>query len=265
MARLPYEEGQSLRSMNTRQLRQFIADQADEAQKRIDTKPAETTRAFNELMYPITNRERTRIKRSTSNMTKAEMLEYAYDLQRFNRYDVESKYANKTDYQQNKKRYEKFVKNMLDPTKKKQTAETKYWEKYVLPSGRISKKGYQEYKDFISTLKATEEFLNAYGYRTIQEYAYVRENNLDPDNKILNRTLAKVYAESKGMGLTQSQLIERFKITYEDALDKEQAKVNKSSVNIPKVKTRKQKSKSNVKVKTTGKMRPSGKVRNKLS
>lgn len=264
MARKPYETDQSIKSMSTRQLRQYIADQADEAQKRLDTKPKDATKAFNELMYPITNRERTKIKRSTSYMTKAEMQEYAYDLRRFNQYDVESKYANRTEYQKNKKRYEKFIKNQIELSGK----ENQYWKQFLTPKGNVSKRGYQEYLDFIAVIRASEDYIKEFGYRNLQQYAQEQHNELDPGNKILNRTIAKVHAEYKGKGLTQAQLLDKLRLAYDDALEKQTVKKPKpKKSSTPQIKkARKQRSKNtNVKVKTTGKMRSSGAVHNKLT
>jgi len=258
MARKPYKEGQSIHSMTTRQLRQYIADQVDEAEKRIKSQPKEPSRAFVELQDDITRNGK--VKKSTSYMSKAEMREYAYQLRSFNRFDTESAYAEKTDWEKNKKRYEKFIKNQVDKSGK----ENQYWSKYILPSGRVSKKGYQEYKDFISVLSASESYLKEYGYRTIQQYAQDSTNNLDPDKKILNKTLSRVYLENKGKGLTQGQLIDKFKKEYDKALIKEQEKGKKKPIPATK-KANKTTSKSNIKVKKTGKMRTSGTVHNKLS
>lgn len=260
MARLDYEENQSIHSMNTRQLRKYIADQAEEAQKRLDSAPKERSRAFDELVGNIEGRTG-KVKKSTSYMSKAEMREYAYTLRTFNRMDTESGYAAKTDWEKNKKRYESFIKNQVDKTGK----ENQYWSKYKLESGRISKKGYQEYKDFISVLSASEDYLKEYGYRTIQQYAQDSTNNLDPDKKILNKTLSRVYYENKGKGLTQGELIDKFKGEYDKALAKEQEKRSGKPVNIPTKKARKTSSKSNIKVKKAGKMRTSGRVHNKLT
>lgn len=260
MARLDYKEDQSIHSMNTRQLRQYIADQAEEAQKRLDSAPKETSRAFDELVSNIEGRTG-KVKKSTSYMSKAEMREYAYTLRTFNRMDTESDYAAKTDWEKNKKRYESFIKNQVDKSGK----ENQYWSKYILPSGRVSKKGYQEYKDFISVLSASEDYLKEYGYRTIQQYAQDSTNNLDPDKKILNKTLSRVYLENKGKGLTQGQLIDKFKDEYDKALIKEQGKRSGKPVKVPTKKARKTSSKSNIKTKEVGKMRTSGKVHNKLS
>lgn len=259
MARKPYSEDQSIHSMTTRQLRQYIADQADEAEGRIKSAPKEPSRAFVELQEDITKNGK--VKRSTSYMTKAEMREYAYMLRTFNRFDAESEYYQKTDWEKNKSRYEKFIKNQVD----KKGKEHKYWKKYILPSGEISQEGYQEYKDFISVLSASEEYLNEYGYRTIQKYAQDSTNNLDPDKKILNRTLAKVYIENKGKGLTQGQLIDKFTREYDKALIKEQEKRSGKSIKAPTKKARKTSSKSNIKTKEVGKMRTSGRVHNKLT
>lgn len=260
MARKPYEEDQSIHSMNTRQLRQYIADQAEEAQKRLDSAPKETSRAFDELVSNIEGRTG-KVKKSTSYMSKAEMREYAYTLRTFNRFDTESEYYNRTDWEKNKSRYEKFIKNQVD----KKGKEHKYWKKYLLPSGEISQEGYQEYKDFIAVLSASEEYLNDYGYRTIQQYAQNNTNNLDPDKKILNRTLARVYIENKGKGLSQGQLIDKFEKEYNKALGNEQEKRSGKSVKAPIKKAKKTTSKSSIKVKKAGKMRTSGTIHNKLS
>lgn len=262
MARKPYQEDQSIHSMTTRQLRQYIADQADEAEARLKSAPSETSRAFDDLKGDITNRSG-KVKRSTSNMTKAEMREYAYTLRSFNRFDTESGYAAKTDYQKNKKRYESFIRNQVS----KSGADNQYWAKYITEKGNVSKKGYQEYKDFISVLKASEEYLKTFGYRTIQQYAQNKQNNLDPGNKILNKTLASVYAQSKGKGYTQAQLIDEFKRQYDEALNREQTKadVKKAAAKLPTKKAKKTSSKSNIKVKKAGKLRTSGTVHNKLT
>lgn len=257
MARLPYEENQSIHSMNTRQLRKYIADQADEAEKRINSVKGETSKAFDELKDQVTYRSG-KVKRSTSNMSKAEMREYAYQLSMFNRFDTESRYAQKTEYQKNRQRYESFIRNQVS----KSGADNQYWAKYITEKGNISKRGYQEYKDFISVLKASEEYLKEFGYRTIQQYAQNKTNNLDPGNKILNKVLGKVYAASKGQGYTQAQLIDKFKEEYDEALNAEAQKHKpKQKVKKPK----KTKTKTNIKVKSTGKMKPSGAVHNKLS
>ena len=261
MARLPYEENQSIHSMTTRQLRQYIADQADEAEKRITSVKGETSKAFDELKAQVTYRSG-KIKRSTSNMSKAEMREYAYTLNMFNRFDTESRYAQKTEYQKNRQRYESFIRNQVS----KSGADNQYWAKYITEKGNISKRGYQEYKDFISTLSASEKYLEAYGYRTIQQYAQ-NNNKLDPGNKILNRVLSQVYIENKGKGLTQAELIDRFKLRYDEALNKEASKQKKpaSKAKISTSKRKAPKSSTNIKVKTTGKMKPSGTVRRKLT
>ena len=259
MARLPYEENQSIHSMNTRQLRKYIADQADEAEKRINSVKGETSKAFDELKDQVTYRSG-KVKRSTSNMSKAEMREYAYQLSMFNRFDTESRYAQKTEYQKNRQRYESFIRNQVS----KSGADNQYWAKYITEKGNISKRGYQEYKDFISVLKASEEYLKEFGYRTIQQYAQNKTNNLDPGNKILNKVLGKVYAASKGQGYTQAQLIDKFKEEYDEALNAE-AQKHKPKPKQKVKKPKKTKTKTNIKVKSTGKMKPSGAVHNKLS
>ena len=188
------------------------------------------------------------------------MREYAYTLRMFNKMDTESKFAAKTDWQKNKKRYESFIRNQIS----KSGDENQYWAKYVLPSGNISKKGYQEYKDFIAVLKASDEYLKSFGYRDIQQYAQDKKSNLDPGNEILNRTIASVYNKGKGQGYTQAEMLKELKKEYEDALSKENQK-NRVSTKKPKVstkKTKKKTSKSNIKVKTGKKMK-SGTIRNR--
>ena len=88
MARLPYKSTEAINDMNTRQLRQYISDKATEAQARLDTVKIErTSKAFKEALQDIQGRGG-KIKRSTSNMSKAEMLEYANALREFNALDV---------------------------------------------------------------------------------------------------------------------------------------------------------------------------------
>lgn len=258
MAFKDYEEDQSIRSMSTRQLRKYISDAGKEAQQRIDTLPAERSEAVDDAVRMIINKEG-KVIRGTSNMTKAEMVEKAYQLRRFTKLDVESGYAEKTEWQKNKARYESFVRNQVS----KSGAESQYWSKYITEKGNVSKRGYKDYKDFISTLKASEKYLETFGYRTIQQYAQDTNKKLDPDNKILNRVLSKVYTESKGKGLTQAELIDAFKDKYDQALAKEKEK--KKAVKSVKIKHKNSKSNTNIKVKTTGKMRTSGKVREKLT
>ena len=263
MARLPYKEDQSIHSMNTRQLRQYIADQADEAQERLDSAPKDVSKAFDELKSEIIYQKGIRtgkVKRSTSNMSKAEMREYAYTLRQFNAFDTESKFAEKTDWQKNKKRYESFIKNQVA----KSGAENQYWSKYITEKGNVSKRGYKEYKDFIATLKASEEYIKTFGYRTLQQYAQDSRNNVDPGNKILNKTLARVYTENKGKGLTQAQLLDELKTEYDKALAAETSKQKSKQISVKKPKKSSSKS-TTVKVKKAGKMRTSGAVRNKLS
>lgn len=265
MATQEYKENQSLRSMNTRQLRLYISDQAEEAQARIDSVKGKTSEAFDELLFQITDRSHTKVLKSTSYLTKAEMMEKAYMLRMFNKFDTESKYAQKTDWERNRKRYETFVLNQIATN----TKEGRYWKKfYNEKTKHVSKRGYQEYKDLISVLKASEDYIKSFNYRNIQQYAQKRRNDLDPGNKILNRTMAKIYRENKGKGLTQAQMFNLLKREYDDILDDlEAAKQTKKTTPIKATtkKPKKTKSKSNVKTKTVGKMRTSGKVRNKLT
>lgn len=255
MAFQAYEDDQSIHSMTTRQLRLYISQKAKEAQLRADTLPDDASKAVMEAYDDIADRNG-RIKAGTSTMSKAEMREYAYKLRTFNKLDVESKYAEKTEYQQNKQRYETFIRNQLA----KGGSENQYWAQYLTPKGNVSKRGYQDYKDFISTIKATEQYLEQFGYREIEKFA--EGNKKDPGNKILNKILAQVYSESKGKGWTQAQLIDKAKKRYAEALAE---KKEKSKVSVPKVKTKQKKSTTTIKVKKTGKMKAHGTVHNRLT
>ncbi len=259
MAFQEYDENQSIHSMTTRQLRKYISEAGAEAQKRLDTAPKDASRAFTELAGSITNKAG-KVLKGSSTLSKAEMRERAYALRQFNKFDAESGYEARTDYQKNKQRYETFIRNQIS----KSGTENQYWSKFITEKGNVSKKGYQEYKDYIATLKASEEYLKSFGYRTIQQYAQNNNNNIDPGNKILNKTLSQVYLEYKGKGLTQAELIDKFKERYDEALNKASAKKKNTSKTL-KVKHGSNKSKTNIKVKKTGKMRTSGKVREKLT
>lgn len=215
MARQRYKQDQSIHSMTTRQLRQYIADKAEEAQTRLDTSNMEsTTKAFRDAASEITGRSG-KVKKSTSYMSKAEMREYAYALRQFNSLDTTSGFAQSIEWKENKQRYESFIRNRI-------AEGSFYWEKYLTPKGNVSKRGYQDYKDFINFIKGNEEYKLQFGYRTLTQYA---ESMMKDDKSKLfdkvTKLLSKVFTESRGKGYSQAELNDRFKMELEDLLDRE--------------------------------------------
>ena len=278
MARQAYKEDQSIHSMTTRQLRQYIADQADDAEKRLKTiNRNDTSKAFREAADAITRASGKPI-RSTSYLSKAEMRELAYKYRDFKSLDIYSGYSKSIDWQENKQRYKTFIQNRID-------AGDTYWSKYKTEKGNISKKGYEDYKNYINFLKTVNDVKSEYGYKQIKGHAinYVSDPR---KSKEISLILTKVYEESTGKNsksLTQSQLIDKANKRIEEYLKAEKAKEiaeanNKlaeaskkakqakkpqsKAPNIPKVKTKGGKpTKNKVQTKTAGKMREYGKVR----
>lgn len=271
MARQAYKEDQSIHSMTTRQLRQYIADQADDAEKRLKTiNRNDTSKAFREAADAIT-RSTGKPIRSTSYLSKAEMRELAYKYRDFKSLDIYSGYSKSIDWQENKQRYKTFIQNRID-------AGDTYWSKYKTEKGNISKKGYEDYKNYINFLKTVNDVKSEYGYKQIKGHAinYVSDPR---KSKEISLILTKVYEESTGKNsksLTQSQLIDKANKRIEEYLKAEKAKEiaeaskkakqakkpQTKAPNIPKVKTKGGKpTKNKVQTKTAGKMREYGKVR----
>lgn len=256
MAREDYSEAKNIHSMTTRELRGYIYDMSREAQERLDSIDLEdTTRAFRDKASEIVGRSG-KVKKSTSYMTKEEMREYAYALRDFASLDTESGYAKSIDWQENKSRYQTFIKNRKDDP---------FWSKYITAKGNVSKKGYEEYKQFINFVKSVEDVKLQYTYRTLIEKgtSQIRrggdsKGRLDVMGKLLN----KVYADNKGKGLTTDQLVSKFNEAWEDYQDRQSAGIKKISPikHIPSAKTKKRKSSSNIKVKQARKMRTDGTV-----
>ena len=215
MARQPYDEDQSINSMTTRQLRQYIADKATEAQSRLDSIDlSDTSRAFRDALGEIQGRSG-KIKRSTSNMSRVEMVKFAYDLRQFNSLDTTSGFAKSIEWKENKQRYESFIRNRI-------AEGSYYWEKYLTSKGNVSKRGYQEYKDYINFIKGIEEYKSQFGYRTLTQYAeaMMKEDRSKLFDKV-NKLLSKVFTESRGKGYSQAELNDRFKLELENLLDRE--------------------------------------------
>lgn len=248
MAVKPYESDQSIHSMTTRQLRQYISDKATEAQTRLDTLDLDTSdRAVKEAIDFITGRSG-KVKRSTSNMDKAEMREYAYALRTFNLMDEDSGFAKRTEWQKNKDRYEKFIRNRINEDK------NSYWKQYLTEKGNVSKRGYEDYKEYIDFIKSIQDVKYQYTYKTLTKYATGEMGADRAKLKDMSKILNKVYKDSKGMHLTTSQLVDKFNQEWEDFIDKSTNKASKPK-SIPSSKRKKQRSSSNVKTKTVGKMK----------
>ena len=273
MARKPYTSDQSINSMTTRQLRQYIADQADEAQKRLSTSDLDhATRAFRVAAAQI-SLDGKKVMRSTSYMLKAEMVERAYDLRDFNSLDDSSGYSKSIDWQENRKRYQSFVKNRLQDPRTPEDVK-KYWSQFLTPKGNVSKRGYAAYKQYIEFLKSVNEVQSEYGYREIQRFGI--QAAPDPNRrKDISNIFNKIFVQSQGKGLTQAELIDKMHLAIKEYDAEQIRKANelvernkamaatkkRKSKSIPQVKVKKTKSKSNIKAKQGRKMKEHGTVR----
>lgn len=260
MAFQTYESDQSIHSMTTRQLRLYISEKGKEAQSRLDSLDVGTAdRALRESIASITGRSG-KVKLGTSNMDKAQMREMAYALRTFNTLDTDSGFALRTDWQKNKARYEKFVQNRI-------AEGDSYWKQYLTAKGNVSKKGYEDYKEYIGFIKEIENVKYQFTYKTLKQYGVDQMMSGEESKqrlKAMSKLLNKVYSESKGKGFTTSQLIDKFNLEWDEYVETHDFKTSQPKLKAPKiakVKTKKQKSTtSNVKVKTTGKMRDHAKV-----
>lgn len=214
MARKPYAPDQSIHSMTTRQLRQYIADQADEAQKRLSTSDLDhATRAYRTAAAEI-SLDGKKVMRSTSYMTKAEMRERAYALRDFNSLDDSSGYSKSIDWKENRDRYKTFVRNRLDDPKTPPDVK-KYWSQFLTPKGNISKRGYQAYKQYIEFLKSVNEVQSEYGYREIQRYGI--QAAADPTRRTdISNIFNQIFVENQGKHLTQGDLIDKMHLAIKE-------------------------------------------------
>ena len=129
----------------------------------------------------------------------------------------------------------------------------------------ISKKGYQEYKNYITFLSNIENIMEAYGYETIKQYAV--ESKSDPKRaKVIERLLFKIYSDNAGKGLTQAEMASKFTKALSE-YDKRQTETAKLTKDLSSFKAKKDKTSkgSTIKVKTVGKMRTHGTVRGKFT
>lgn len=260
MAFQEYDVTASIQKMTARQLRLYISRAAEEANKRI-----ESSKDIPVYMQDIITDERLKghisqdgnFLKGTSFMNKQQMQDYAKQLRDFNFMDTSSKYAKDTDYKENKDRYESFVRERLkDPQSRA------YWEKYVGKNGRILKKGYEDYKEYINTIKSLLPYIEAYGYGAVKKYfAMAKDNFRDPDRvQTVERLLVNVYEENRGKGLNQGELNDKFMLALNE-YDREHFDTDEALYTYdktPKVKVKKPKkpkSGNNVKVKTGKKMK----------
>lgn len=288
MAEQQYKRGEGItpiQNMNTRQLRMYIRERAEEAQERISSikKLDDTSRAFQDQLSHVYSYGAGRggaIKKDTSHMSKEEMVEYAYALRDLNMLDTESKFSRDLDYKENKERYEKFIKERTREDNPNELEKAR-WKKYLTDKGNVSKRGYQEYKNFVNFLRNIDEAMSTYGYESIKDYYYDETDR--EEQAFISDLLVEVYEENKaektGVALTPSDLLDKFQdkldehkqerkaqILRQRDIDKAKKARKAKSAPLPKAKNVKAKNtKSNsksVKVKQVGKMK-SGSIRNK--
>lgn len=275
MARQKYDSDQSIHSMTTRQLRQYIADQAAEAQQRLSTSDlSDATKAFRDAAAQISDGKK--VFRSTSYMTKAEMRERAYALRDFNSLDDSSGFAKSKDWQENRKKYQTFVRNRINDPRTPEDVK-KYWSQFLTAKGNSSKKGYAAYKQYIEFLKSVNEVRGEYGYREIQRYGI--QSAPDPKRrKNISNIFNKVFIQNQKKNLTQAELIDKLNLAIKDYDAKHNAEAMKklekkkpapktqqtrSKTQRKQTKTKKASSSSgtSIKAKTGRKMKEHGAVR----
>ena len=274
MARQKYDPNQSIHSMTTRQLRQYIADQAAEAQQRLSTSDlSDSTRAFRDAAAQISDGKR--VYRSTSYMTKAEMRERAYALRDFNSLDDSSGFAKSKDWQENRKKYQTFIRNRLNDPRTPKDVQN-YWAQFLTAKGNPSKKGYAAYKQYIEFLKSVNEVRGEYGYREIQRYGI--QSAPDPKRrKDISNIFNKVFIQNQKKNLTQAELIDKLNLAIKDydakhnaeamkKLEKKKASKtqqagSKTQRKQTKTKTSSSSSGTTIKTKTGRKMKEHGTVR----
>lgn len=273
MARQKYDPDQSIHSMTTRQLRQYIADQAAEAQERLSTSDlSDATKAFRNAAAQISDGKK--VYKSTSYMTKAEMRERAYALRDFNSLDDSSGYAKSKDWQENRKKYQTFIRNRLNDSRTPKNVKN-YWAQFLTAKGNPSKKGYAAYKQYIEFLKSVSEVQSQYGYREIQKYGV--QSSPDPNRrKDLANIFNKVFIQNLTQGY-QGDLIDKLHLAIKDydakhnaeamkKLEKKKASKtqqagSKTQRKQTKTKTASSSSGTSIKAKTGRKMKEHGTVR----
>jgi len=236
MAFKEYDLTQSIEEMNARQLRLYISRGAKQANERL-----KTMKDIPAYLSDIQEDERMKghisssgdFLAGTSSMNKKEMQAYAKQLRDFNFMDTKSKYARDTEYQENRARYEAFVKNQMAEGGRG----AEYWSKYIGKNGRVLKGGYQDYKQYVDMIKNIMPYISTYGYETIKKYyAEGKANMRDPQRiktieKLLVDTYIKNRNEDTGKGMTPEKLNDAFfkalKEYDETHFDSSDAKIDK--------------------------------------
>ena len=277
MAEKDYHRGEQnkgvtpIQDMSTRKLRRYIRERADEANKRISTiKDIEDTpQALQDQLFMLQSFGRGRsggVIKDTSRMDKVDMVEYAYALRDFNMLDTSSKFSRDQDYRQNRKKYEAFVKNQWDSIDQEAK---KYWSQFKTEKGNVSKKGYQEYKNFVNFLKSIENTISTYGYETIAGQYYDQTGEVELSKDEVEQIALEVFQENAGKGLETKDIT----TILLDELDKKRNPSKKEEAPEPefedRVRSKKvkgpkkgKKSSQNIGTKTGGKMK-NGRVREK--
>jgi uncharacterized protein (UPF0335 family) len=278
MAEKDYHRGEQnkgvtpIQDMSTRQLRMYIRERADEANKRISTirDIEDTPQALQDQLFMLQSFGRGRsggVIKDTSRMDKVDMVEYAYALRDFNMLDTSSKYSRDQDYRQNRKKYETFVKKQWDSIDQEAK---KYWSQFKTEKGNVSKKGYQEYKNFVNFLKSIDHTISTYGYETIAGQYYDQTGEVELSREEVEQIALDVFQENSGKGL-ETKDITRILL---DRLDEKRNPKKEEEAPEPEFKdrvrskkgkgTRKKgtKSSQNIGTKTGGKMK-NGRVREK--
>lgn len=278
MAEKDYHRGEQnkgvtpIQDMSTRQLRMYIRERADEANKRISTirDIEDTPQALQDQLFMLQSFGRGRsggVIKDASRMDKVDMVEYAYALRDFNMLDTSSKYSRDQDYRQNRKKYETFVKKQWDSIDQEAK---KYWSQFKTEKGNVSKKGYQEYKNFVNFLKSIEHTISTYGYETVAGQYYDQTGEVELSKDEVEQIALDVFQENSGQGLENKDvtriLLERLDEKRNPKKEEEAPEPEfKDRVRSKKGKgTRKKgtKSSQNIGTKTGGKMK-NGRVREK--
>lgn len=296
MAERDYMQGKGvtpIQEMTTRQLRKYIRERAEEAQERLDSiqkdkrlNIEDMSRAFQDQLSYVQNFGHGRsggIMKDTSRMSKEQMAEYAYAIRDLNMLDTESKYSRDLEYKENKDRYEKFIKERTSGSNIN-VGDKAYWSKFLTEKNNVSKRGYDEYKNFVNFLRSIDEVMAKYGYETVKDKYY---DETDPEMQALVADLLlEVYEENSALGLEIGDLVDEFN----RRLEEKKAEIKEANTEAPEApkrtgqkkpsnkqpsvnsqesprqpkgkKLKSKKSKQNVKTKTAGKMK-NGSVREK--
>lgn len=260
MARQEYKADQNIHSMNTRQLRKYIADKADEAQERLDSADMkEASKAFKDAADVITNKSGKKVKRSTSNMSKEEMREYAYMLRQFNSLDTISEFQESIEWKENKQKYETFI-------EKHKNDKRMMWYRFINEDETISPEGFNEWRKYTDFLRIMADVREKFEYETIKKYYREAMKSDNPSERVavVERLLYEAYEESNKKGLNQKQINDLFvqKLADYDKAVAEEKKYRESKAGVSaKRKKASTKSTNNIKSRQGRKMKEHGKVR----